>query len=174
MAAQRQPKKWPPRSLPRPQATGALSRSNTSPYPANDGRRASQTVEQQPPSALRIECCCPPAPSIWCAATLLITISMPSLRHFCVKEGSSARFRGEESDFVARSPQPRRRGLPLHQPSGEPQQRHRAVFVGAQSKVKCQTTDHRPRDKSNMTIKDASVTTQGCAAGSTGDRVRSV
>jgi hypothetical protein len=101
----------PPRSLPRSPATEALSRSNTLLYPVDDEGQASRTAvgpaacDRFPSKRPAIDCCCPPgAPSIWCALTQLIAISMPWLRHSCVKEGCSARFRGEEGDFGGSEP----------------------------------------------------------------------
>jgi hypothetical protein len=102
----------PPRSLPKSRATEALSRSNTLLYPANGEGQASRTVGPAASDDLRsrrraIECCCPPSPSIWCTTRQVTTIPMLLLRHSYFKEGSSARFRGEERALMARSPQPR-------------------------------------------------------------------
>jgi hypothetical protein len=60
MAAQRQPKRWPPRSQPRARATGARSRSRTFLCPANYRRYASRTLQPAAPKRRAIEFCRPP------------------------------------------------------------------------------------------------------------------
>jgi hypothetical protein len=73
------------RRPPRSPATEALSRSNTLLQPADDEGQVSRTAvgpeacDRFPSRRPAIDCCCP-LPSIWCAQTQLITISMPSLR----------------------------------------------------------------------------------------------
>ena len=50
----------------------------------------------------------------------------------------------------------------------------RAKASKPQDEVNFQTAHHRPRDKSNMTIREVSVRSQGCMARPPGDRVRGI
>jgi hypothetical protein len=87
MAAQRQPKKWPPRSLPTARETRARSGSRTFLCPANYRRYASRAVQPAAPKRRAIEFCfCfPPVSPGLVFMRFVNTISMPFASMLCQK-----------------------------------------------------------------------------------------